>query len=191
MTVITGLALVTIGLNLICLIFFSLHYTLCKVKPLDRPAKAGWRARPPAHLNLLINLRHTFLGVDVEDERPQGLNVAVVDRTSAVLEVCGEELQYRGQSSFYKAAFALWETGVNMRRAVQAAEGSNLRCGARRTLTKLRCSMKVYVIKHPFLNWLSICKSYQTRISPLLKRCKWRNKPASPFLWLPEHLPDA
>ena len=31
------------------------------------------------HLNLFINLRHTFLRVDVEDERSQGLNVAIID----------------------------------------------------------------------------------------------------------------
>lgn len=63
--------------------------------------------RARAHLNLLVYLRHALLRVDVEDERPQGLNVAVVDGTPAVLEVCGEELQYRGQSGFHKAAFAL------------------------------------------------------------------------------------
>lgn len=61
----------------------------------------------PTHLNFLINLRDTFLRVDIEDERPQGLNVAVVDRTPGVLEMGGEELQDPGQSSFYKAAFAL------------------------------------------------------------------------------------
>lgn len=31
------------------------------------------------HLNLLINLRHTILRVDVEDERSQGLNIAIID----------------------------------------------------------------------------------------------------------------
>lgn len=61
----------------------------------------------PAHLDFLVNLRDTFLRVDIEDERPQGLNIAIVDRTLAVLEVGGEQLQDPGQSSFYKAAFAL------------------------------------------------------------------------------------
>lgn len=61
----------------------------------------------PTHLDFLVNLRDTFLRVDIEDERPQGLNIAVVDRTPAVLEVGGEQLQDPGQSGFYKAAFAL------------------------------------------------------------------------------------
>lgn len=147
---------------------------MVRLKPLGRPAKASRRALPCAHLNLLVYLRHTFLRVDVEDERSQGLNVAIVDRTSAVLEVCGEELQYRGQSSFYKAALALWEIGVSNRYEkgeVQASESLNLEYLSRRTLTKLLRSMKVYVIKHPFLNWLSICKSYQTNFSQLWKCC--------------------
>lgn len=59
------------------------------------------------HLNFLVNLRDTILRVDIEDERPQGLNIAVIDRTPGVLEMGGEELQDPGQSSFYKAAFAL------------------------------------------------------------------------------------
>lgn len=46
------------------------------------------------HLHLLIYLRDTFLRVDVEDERPQGLNVAVIDWTPTVFEMGGEELQY-------------------------------------------------------------------------------------------------
>lgn len=61
----------------------------------------------PTYLDFLVNLRDTFLRVDIEDERPQGLNVAVVDWTPAVLEVGGEQLQDPGQSGFYKAAFAL------------------------------------------------------------------------------------
>lgn len=37
--------------------------------------------RPPGapHLDLLVYLRHAFLRVDVEDERSQRLDVAVVD----------------------------------------------------------------------------------------------------------------
>lgn len=31
------------------------------------------------YLNFFINLRHTFLRVDIEDECPQGLNVAIID----------------------------------------------------------------------------------------------------------------
>lgn len=108
MAEITGLALITIGLHLICYTFFSLTVHRVKLNLLEgQPRPAGMR--PCAHLNLLIDLRHTFLRVDVEDERPQGLNIAIVDGTSAVLEVCREELQYRGQSSLNKAAFALWE----------------------------------------------------------------------------------
>lgn len=76
----------------------------------ERPAdilQAETHDEVPTHLDFLINLRDTFLRVDIEDERPQGLNVAVVDRTPAVLEVGGEQLQDPGQSGFYKAAFAL------------------------------------------------------------------------------------
>lgn len=48
------------------------------------------------HLNLLIDLRHTFLRVDVEDERPQGLDVAIIDWTPTIFEVGGEEFQDPG-----------------------------------------------------------------------------------------------
>lgn len=61
----------------------------------------------PTHLDFLINLRDTFLRVDIEDERPQRLNIAIIDRTPGVLEMGGEEFQDPGQSSFDKAAFAL------------------------------------------------------------------------------------
>lgn len=59
--------------------FFLVNNTVWKLKPLKRPARTSRRAGPCAHLNLLVYLRHTFLGVDIEDERSQGLNVAVVD----------------------------------------------------------------------------------------------------------------
>lgn len=76
----------------------------------ERPAdilQAETYNEASTHLDFLINLRDTFLRVDIEDERPQGLNVAVIDRTSAVLKVGGKQLQDPGQSGFYKAAFAL------------------------------------------------------------------------------------
>lgn len=69
--------------------------------------QAGTHDEAPTHLDFLDNLRDTFLRVDIEDECSQGLNVAVVDRTPAVLELGGEQLQDPGQSGFYKAAFAL------------------------------------------------------------------------------------
>lgn len=69
--------------------------------------QAGAHDEAPTHLDFLDNLRDTFLRVDIEDECSQGLNVAVVDRTPAVLELGGEQLQDPGQSGFYKAAFAL------------------------------------------------------------------------------------
>lgn len=69
--------------------------------------QAGTHDEAPTHLDFLDNLRDTFLRVDIEDECSQGLNVAVVDRTPAVLELGGEQLQDPGQSGFYKAGFAL------------------------------------------------------------------------------------
>lgn len=48
------------------------------------------------HLNLFINLWHTFLRIDVEDERSQGLNIAIIDWPPVIFEVGGEELQDPG-----------------------------------------------------------------------------------------------
>lgn len=86
--------------------FFSLFLTTFKPDILKNPGVPR-RCTPP-HLNLFVYLWHAFLRVDVEDERSQGLHVAIVDWTPTILEVGGEELQDPGQSSFYKTAFALW-----------------------------------------------------------------------------------
>lgn len=57
--------------------FFSLFLTTFKPNIVKNPGMPR-RCTPP-HLNLFVYLWHAFLRVDVEDERSQGLHVAIVD----------------------------------------------------------------------------------------------------------------
>lgn len=147
---------------------------MCELKPLEKHGKASRRARRRSPQPPRLSAAH------ISESRCWGWALSGTERSHSWPNPCCTWSLWWGapvsraeqllQSSIYSAG----NQGllIDTIKGVQAWDCLNLEPLNGRTLTKLLRSMKVYVIKHPFLNWLSICKSDQTNVSWPSMCCK-------------------